>query len=119
MEKKLSNLYPSETLEQIVSLFLLLKTSTLLSSSGKVHISLRNLSRALNFIKANISLYGGARTLYDGLYLGFGSSLDTGSLEFFENNVEKLFGKIYSEQNYQKIFSLSSNKYAKTYRIYF
>lgn len=35
-------------------------------------ISLRNLSRALNYINKNREVYGWSRSVYDGLMLGFG-----------------------------------------------
>ena len=60
------------------------------SNNKKAHVSLRNLARSLNYIKKNASTYGLDRTLYDGLYLGLGSSLSRKSQIYFENQLEKI-----------------------------
>ena len=45
----------------------------------KQHISLRNLCRSLNYIRENVKQYTLDRAVYDGLYLGFATSLSRAS----------------------------------------
>jgi len=58
------------------------------SQSKPPHLSLRNLSRALNYCVNNKHLYDFERVLYDGLYLGFGSSLGQDYLNHFHKALE-------------------------------
>lgn len=44
----------------------------------------------MNYIRANIGLYGVERAVYDGLYLGFGTALNKPSQALFESHLERL-----------------------------
>lgn len=63
IEMFISRKCPSLNSKELTTLYLDLKQ--------KKTISLRNLSRALNYINANREFYG-QRAIYDGLVLGFG-----------------------------------------------
>lgn len=81
VKKKLGNLVPFETTQNIVDLFMQIKADSESHTledgyNRRTHISLRNLARSLNYIRSNIGLYGADRTVFDGLYLGFGTALN-------------------------------------------
>ncbi|EGR30434.1 type a von willebrand factor domain protein [Ichthyophthirius multifiliis] len=95
VKKKLGSQIAVEISSKIVDLFMEMKYDLNNNIEDgyqrKLHISLRNLARALNYIKQNIGTYGLDRVLYDGLYLGFGTALSQASQGHFQMQIEKTF----------------------------
>ena len=74
----------SDKITKIVDLYLEMKKlceSNILEDgyAKKYHISLRNLSRAIEYLRSNVKIYGVDRALYDALQLGFGTALSKSS----------------------------------------
>lgn len=97
VSEKLSQYCDRLTCEKLVGLFLETKQmcqQNVLEDGyqKKQHISLRNLCRSLNYIRENARFYSLDRALYDGLYLGFATSLSRASQQYFEQQIEKAMG---------------------------
>ena len=100
----MSGLISKEIIETIVDLFIDLRKKCdnhILEDTNnrRVHLSLRNLSRTIDYIINNNNIYGVNRSVYDGLYLGFASSFSSASRLNFEKILSNLLNISYSDYN--------------------
>ena len=94
IERQVGNLFTKEICDKIVDLFIEFKGENEMRESGankRLHVSLRNLARCLNYIVKNHHIYGLERTLYDALFLGFASSLSQTAQEAFQRTLQEKF----------------------------
>ncbi len=103
VEKVLSISFDRDVKEKLVDFYLWLRRSSdkyeLEDGYNKrPHFSLRNLSRAMSYMKKTITMYGKLRAVYEGIFIGFGSVLSTKSQETLQVQIEKTFG--FSKANY-------------------
>ena len=96
IERQIGHLYNKEICEKIVDIYIDFKKDIEkhvleTNSNRKLHISLRNLARTLKYVINNHHVYGLERTLYDGLYLGFASSLSQSAQSIFQKTLHEKF----------------------------
>ena len=89
VERQIGHLFQKDVCEKLVDLFMEFKSDLQAhkldsGTNRRLHISLRNLARTLKYIIDNNHIYGLERCLYDGLYLGFASSLSRAGQESFQ-----------------------------------
>ncbi|KAL4485768.1 hypothetical protein ABPG72_012308 [Tetrahymena utriculariae] len=122
VKKKLGSIVEFDVCQKIVDLFMQIKYDSENHQledgyNRKTHISLRNLARSLNYIRQNIGLYGPDRTVYDGLYLGFGTALNKNSQVHFEKQLEKLLN-ISTQKYFDQILKANIKMTQETVNIF-
>ena len=114
---QLKNVVPRPPTTEIVTFYLRARelSNTVLSDGAnqRPKFSLRTLTRMLEFSRMTVSMFGFARSLYEGACMSFLTLLDGNSVPIMKNLINEFFMKGLSEKTLKKAPACPGSDYVK------